>query len=151
MKEKIINSEKVDNSFNNYDDSKLENIPFSEFKDIKVLESHYKPINLNEIDVSLNYVVFSGIGNPENFKFTLKQNNLKILKFFSFPDHYDYNNYEIDNIKKYANKNNSKIITTEKDYLRIDKQLRNDISYIEMDLEIVDENKFLQFCEVPLV
>ena len=47
-------------------------------------------------------------------------------------------------IKKYANKNNSKIITTEKDYLRIDKQLRNDISYIEMDLEIIDENKFLQ-------
>ena len=26
------------NSFNNYDDSKLETIPFSEFKDIKVLE-----------------------------------------------------------------------------------------------------------------
>ena len=38
VKAKISDSEKVDNSFNNYDDSKLETIPFSEFKDIKVLE-----------------------------------------------------------------------------------------------------------------
>ena len=38
VKAKISDSEKLDNSFNNYDDSKLETIPFSEFKNIKVLE-----------------------------------------------------------------------------------------------------------------
>ena len=147
LREKINSLKNFDIVFLNGPNINNESIKkkiFEVNKDIKVFESHYKPINLNEIDISQNYVVFSGIGNPENFKFTLKQNNLKILKFFSFPDHYDYNNYEIDNIKKYANKNNSKIITTEKDYLRIDKELRNDISYIEMDLEIIDENKFLQ-------
>ena len=73
----------------------------------------------------------------------MKDNNLKILKHFSFPDHYDFKKSEIDNIKKYAIKNNSKIITTEKDYLRINKELRNEISYIAMDLEIINENKFL--------
>lgn len=110
---------------------------------IEIFEGRYKSINLNQIDISQNYVAFSGIGNPENFNFTLKENNLKILKHFSFPDHYDFKKSEIDNIKKYAIKNNSKIITTEKDYLRINKELRNEISYIAMDLEIINENKFL--------
>ena len=110
---------------------------------IEIFEGRYKSINLDQIDISQNYIAFSGIGNPESFSFTLKDNNLKILKHFSFPDHYDFKKSEIDNIKKYAIKNNSKIITTEKDYLRINKELRNEISYIEMDLEIINENKFL--------
>ena len=74
----------------------------------------------------------------------ITRGNLDPLPIAVSPLHVDLKSEEIDNIKKYANKNNSKIITTEKDYLRIDKQLRNDISYIEMDLEIIDENKFLQ-------
>ena len=41
------------------------------------------------------------------------------------------------------NKNNLKIITTEKDYLRINKEFRQDLGYIEMDLEIVNEKQFL--------
>tara|TARA_S200000501_G_scaffold223543_1_gene209662 strand:- start:1529 stop:2461 length:933 start_codon:yes stop_codon:yes gene_type:complete len=110
---------------------------------IEIFEGRYKSINLDQIDISQNYIAFSGIGNPESFSFTLKDNNLKILKHFSFPDHYDFKKSEIDNIKKYAIKNNSKIITTEKDYLRINKELRNEISYIAMDLEIINENKFL--------
>ena len=110
---------------------------------IEIFEGRYKSINLNQIDISQNYIAFSGIGNPESFSFTLKDNNLKILKHFSFPDHYDFKKSEIDNIKRYAIKNNSKIITTEKDYLRINKELRNEISYIAMDLEIINENKFL--------
>ena len=110
---------------------------------IEIFEGRYKSINLNQIDISQNYIAFSGIGNPESFSFTLKDNNLKILKHFSFPDHYNFKKSEIDSIKKYAIKNNSKIITTEKDYLRINKELRNEISYIAMDLEIINENKFL--------
>ena len=110
---------------------------------IEIFEGSYKPKNLDKLDNSQNYVAFSGIGNPENFNFTLKENNFKILKNFSFPDHYNYKNNELKNIKRFAIKNNLKIITTEKDYLRINKELRSDINYIEMDLEIKDENKFL--------
>ncbi len=112
-------------------------------RNIEIFEGSYKPKNLNKLDNSQNYIAFSGIGNPENFNFTLRENNFKILKYFSFPDHYNYKNNELKNIKRFASKNNSKIITTEKDYLRINKELRSDINYIEMDLEINDENKFL--------
>ena len=41
------------------------------------------------------------------------------------------------------NANNLKIVTTEKDYLRISKELRNNINYIKMDLDISDKKTFL--------
>ena len=112
-------------------------------KNIEIFEGRYKLQNLNKFDRSQNYIAFSGIGNPENFNFTLKENNFKILKYFSFPDHYNYKNNEIKNLKNFAKKNNSKIITTEKDFHRINNELRDDINYIEMDLIISNESKLL--------
>ena len=73
----------------------------------------------------------------------LKENNLNIFKYFTFPDHYNYKKNELDNMKRYAIKNDLKVITTEKDYFRINKELRQDVDYIEMDLEIVNEKQFL--------
>ena len=53
-------------------------------ENIKIYESNYKLKALDKFDISQNYVAFSGIGNPENFKLTLKENNFKIPKFFHF-------------------------------------------------------------------
>ena len=133
----IINGPDINNSYIKEEILKINN-------NIEIFEGQYKPQNLNKLDRSKNYIAFSGIGNPENFNFTLKENDFKILKYFSFPDHYNYKNYEINNIKRFALKNNSEIITTEKDFLRINKELRKDINYIEMDLIINNENKLLE-------
>ena len=113
-------------------------------KDIKIFETRYKLKNLNNLDTSKNYVAFSGIGNPNNFDYTLKENNFKIVKHFTFPDHYNYKKNEIDNLKKFANSKNLEIITTEKDYFRISENLRENINFIEIDLEIDNETKFLE-------
>ena len=113
-------------------------------KDIKIFETKYKLKNLNNLDTSKNYVAFSGIGNPNNFDYTLKENNFKIVKHFTFPDHYNYKKNEIDNLKKFANSKNLEILTTEKDYFRISENLRENINFIEIDLEIDNETKFLK-------
>ena len=133
----IINGPDINNSYIKEEILKINN-------NIEIFEGQYKPQNLSKLDRSKNYIAFSGIGNPENFNFTLKENDFKILKYFSFPDHYNYKNYGINNIKRFAIKNNSEIITTEKDFLRINKELRSNIDYIEMDLIISNENKFLE-------
>ena len=39
---------------------------------------------------------------------------------------------------------NCKIITTEKDYLRLDNNKYNEIKYIKSKLKILNENKFLK-------
>ncbi len=145
LRENIYSLKKFDIVFLNGADinneEKREQI-FKINKNIKIYESNYKLKALDKFDISKNYVAFSGIGNPENFSLTLKENNFKILKYFSFPDHYDYNKRDINVIKKFADKNKAKIITTEKDYLRIKKEFRNDIRFIEMELEIHNETEF---------
>ena len=45
--------------------------------------------------------------------------NFNIIKEIIFPDHYQYNSSEINNIKNLAKKLNAKIMTTEKDHVRI--------------------------------
>ena len=64
------------------------------------------------------YLVFSGIGNPESFKNTLKENKFKIIKELTFPDHFNYSKKIINSIKKEAQTLNAQIITTEKDYVK---------------------------------
>tara|TARA_Y100001935_G_C17273686_1_gene493428 strand:+ start:159 stop:1085 length:927 start_codon:yes stop_codon:yes gene_type:complete len=110
---------------------------------IKIFEGSYKLKNSNNLDISKNYLIFSGIGNPKNFDYTLKENNFKVFKHFTFPDHYNYKKNEIDNLKKFAKDKNLEIITTEKDYFRIQEELRNDINFVEIDLEISNEKELI--------
>ena len=63
---------------------------------------------------------FAGIGNPENFFKLLKQNNLLLEKQVSYPDNYNFKKNELVNIIKEANDRNCEVITTEKDYFRLE-------------------------------
>ena len=64
--------------------------------------------------------MFSGIGNPHEFEKTLLKYKFKISKRIVFPDHYKLNKKEINKIKKIAKLENLNIITTEKDFNRLD-------------------------------
>ncbi len=110
---------------------------------IKIFEGSYKLKNSYNLDTSKNYLIFSGIGNPKSFDYTLKENNFKVFKHFTFPDHYNYKKNEIDNLKKFAKDKNLEIITTEKDYFRIQEELRDDINFVEIDLEISNESELI--------
>ena len=43
-----------------------------------------------------------------------------------------------------AKKLNAKILTTEKDYLRLNKKYLEEIKFIEVELKIIEENKFIE-------
>ena len=103
----------------------------------------YVPLNIKEFDKNEKYIVFSGIGNHETFLSMLKKSKLNIVKDIEYPDHYKYTNYDIDKILKLSKKINCKIITTEKDYLRLKGQNINKINYIKSELKILDENKLV--------
>ena len=53
-----------------------------------------------------------------NFHETLNNHKFNVVKFLSYPDHYDYSTKDIRKIKQIAKTFKAKIITTEKDYLR---------------------------------
>ena len=92
--------------------------------------------------IGQNLIVFAGIGNPTNFFDLLDKNNLKILKKISFPDHYNYSIKELNNLVDYSIKNNLKIITTEKDYKRIEGYKLPEIQYLSVELKIKNKDRF---------
>ena len=71
----------------------------------------------------------------------LKNNYLKIIVDLEYPDHYQYSKKDFFEIINKAKKYKAKIITTEKDYLRLDSFNRKEILYIKSSLEILDEKK----------
>ena len=113
--------------------------------EIKIFEAKYSPINLRSFNLKKNFLFFCGLGNPSEFERTLKKYNFKIKEKFVYPDHYNFSNSDILNLKKLAKKKKLNIITTEKDYLRLNKKHRKNIKFLKIDLNIKNLKNFSKF------
>ena len=111
--------------------------------DIKIYIGKYEPINIDKFNKNDNYLVFSGIGNHKTFVSMLKKNGFKIIKQLEYADHYKYTKRDIEKIILTADNLKSKIVTTEKDFLRLGKIKPNKIKFIKSELKIIDEEKFI--------
>ena len=111
---------------------------------INIYIGKYEPKNLNEFDTNHKYLVFSGIGNHKTFVSMLKMNNFKILKEVEYADHYKYTKKDLNEIIECANQLNCKIITTEKDFMRLGNNKSKEIKFIKSDLKIINEDKFIE-------
>jgi tetraacyldisaccharide 4'-kinase len=118
---------------------------------ININSGKYIPLNIGEFDKDQNYLVFSGIGNHKTFIEMLKNNKLKIVSDLEYPDHYQYSKKDYDEIIINAKKFNAHIITTEKDYLRLENLNRKEIFYVKSSLDVSDEknltNKLIKLNE----
>ena len=124
----------------------LENIKSHIFKinpNINLHIGKYIPLNINEFNKDNKYLVFSGIGNHKTFVSMLKNYGINVVKDIEFPDHYKYTNYDINKIIDLSNGLGYKIITTEKDYLRLDRDKIDNINFIKSELKILDEDKLI--------
>ena len=148
LREKIESISKYDAIFlngNEEDTSDLKLLIKKYNKNIRIFETYYKPININKFNDKNEYVIFSGIGNPESFKKTLTKNNFNIIKEIKFPDHYRYTQKDIDKIKLQAINLNAKILTTEKDYVKLNDNTADGIEFLEIELIIKEENELINF------
>ena len=153
LREKINSIKKYDAIFingNEVDNSDFKSLIKKYSKDIKIFETHYSPINSDKFDKNDKYLIFSGIGNPDIFKKTLTENKLNIVKEIKFPDHYNYTKNDIDKIKILAKNSNAKILTTEKDYIKIDSKDRHSINFFEIELFIKDEDKLIDLLKLNI-
>lgn len=108
-------------------------------KNIKIFYSKYKIKNVENFK-NKEVVAFAGIGNPSNFFHLLKENNINVKKTYSFPDHY---NYSENDFSKIIGDKNMKIITTEKDYFRMDDRQKQNCDFVKVDLEIENKSEFV--------
>ena len=142
------------NKIKNYDhiflNGNLENIDYLKQEIYKInskINIHlgkYEPVNLYEFSKNKKYLVFSGIGNHQTFVSMIKKNGLKVLKDLEFSDHYAYTKQDIDKILNEAGNLNCEIITTEKDFLRLNNYNFNEIKIMKSELKIIDEDKLIK-------
>ena len=112
---------------------------------IKIFNTRYKILNFNNFSLKDKYLIFSGIGNPDSFFEILKINKFLIKDQFIFPDHYSYTEKDFLNIIETSKKLNTKIITTEKDFIKIPKRYQKKIKCLKVDLEIDNKKKLINF------
>ena len=144
LRESIENLKFYDNVFLNGNEEDLTNIKNQIEKintKININQGKYIPLNIASFNKEENYLVFSGIGNHETFVHMLKNNNLKIVDDLEYPDHYQYSKKDFYEIVMKAKKYDAKIITTEKDYLRLDSLDKTKVLFIKSTLKILDEKK----------
>ena len=77
-------------------------------------------------------VAFAGIGYPKKFFKCLSN----VVATRAFPDHYQYTDDDIKKLQNLANKKGAKLITTEKDWVRLPLGVREKIKYAVLDTKI---------------
>ena len=117
---------------------------------MKIFNSKYLPTNLKSFNLKKEYLFFCGLGNPKEFEKTLIKYKFKIKEKIIFPDHYNFTNKDISEIKKIANKKKLDIVTSEKDYLRLNNSNKKNIRYLKVDLKIENNNKFESYLKNTL-
>ena len=153
LREKFKNLEKYDAVFlngNDVNELNFEKKVKKEFPNLNIFKSNYVVTNLKELNNNERYLVFAGIGNFDNFINLLKKNNFNVVNAISYPDHYKYSDYDLRKIRDISKSNKTKIITTEKDYLRINDENRKDIDVVKIKLNIKNNDEFVNFLKKRL-
>lgn len=120
----------------------------------KIFKAEYQPQEF--IDISKNRYPLSfikgkeicfvcGIADPDSFESTLNDLGVKVILKFVFFDHYEYKETDIKKIIDSCIKNNVKIIvTTEKDYVRLEgfsERLRSYLFVLRSQMKITEDEE----------
>jgi tetraacyldisaccharide 4'-kinase len=147
MREKISSLKRFDAVFLNGNSSNFEKIENQIKKinsNIKIFRTLYKISNIQKYDLNSKYLIFSGIGNPSDFKDILLENKFDVTREMVFPDHYDYDLNDFEKIQNSARNESLKILTTEKDYMKIPDKFKKEIDFLTIDLIIQNEDKLIE-------
>jgi len=117
-------------------------------KNIKIFYSMYKIKNPDKFK-NKKVVAFAGIGNPSNFFNLLKENNINVKKTFSFPDHHNYSEKDYNYLLKLKEQDDL-LVTTKKDYSRLNDKMKKSFEYVEIDLEIENKSEFINLIKNKL-
>ncbi len=86
-------------------------------------------------------IAFAGIARPEKFFDTLEENGYKLHAHYGFPDHAPYTHGQLEKLKAFSDKAKAKLITTEKDWVRLSTRWQSKISYLKIAIKLDDKFK----------
>jgi tetraacyldisaccharide 4'-kinase len=98
-----------------------------------VLRAAVEPVNGDRFR-NARIVVFAGIGRPEKFFAMLRRLGGQLAATQSFPDHHPYRPDEIVRLRETAARVNAQLVTTAKDWVRLDPESRARIEALDIEV-----------------
>lgn len=115
-------------------------------KDIPIFEANVVPnLEKQTIPANSSYIAFAGLGTPEKFFNTLHANGLKLTSTVEFADHHLYTTKDIEHLLGRTKIEGSKLITTEKDHVRLPKEMQKQVYMYPITLHWNDESALVHF------
>jgi tetraacyldisaccharide 4'-kinase len=78
------------------------------------------------------FVAFAGIGLPQKFFDTAMYCGAHVKATRAFPDHHIFSEDDLDGLRNLAKVNNARLLTTEKDWLRLPQSIRSDVEVLRV-------------------
>ena len=116
---------------------------------LPVFRAKFVPID-NRHKSGSRVLAFAGIGRPDKFFSSIEAAGYHVAAKRSFPDHHQYTNSELTDLRSESRKMGAKLITTEKDFLRLKKNERMDIEAFPITLSWSGKDDFSTFLDKQL-
>lgn len=102
-----------------------------------------EPIGMPPVLGMPHVLGFAGIAKPWQFEATLNRLGYEVVEFRSFPDHVSPPTAELEAMKAKADRQMADLMTTQKDWMRLDAQWRERVTYLPIVARFEDEAGFL--------
>jgi tetraacyldisaccharide 4'-kinase len=89
------------------------------------------------------YVAFAGIGRPARFFDALRQQpGVELAEGAPYPDHHAFTPYDIDFLMKLAADHDARLVTTDKDHVRLPAEMKDKVARASVKAAFEDEAAF---------
>lgn len=88
---------------------------------------------------SQKVVAFCGLGFPQKFYKSLKENGVNVVATKSFPDHYVYTEKDLGELHNLAKELQSTLVTTRKDWVRLSPSWQRQVQVLDIEIQFEDE------------
>lgn len=118
----------------------MDNLSWAEGKPLFQVE-----LTSNQQPTAEYYIAFAGIGRPEKFFTSLRNNGFSLLSTISFPDHYAYKDEDIQHLISLAKQHRAMLITTEKDAVKISPPLHQFFEVFSIKVQFKQPKAFQEW------
>lgn len=113
-----------------------------------VFEASVKALRLP--DPTCRWVAFAGLGRPEKFLETLESLGVRPVEWVPFPDHHPYSAKDIADLLAHAHAHKARLLTTEKDFLRLPPTFAGQVDTLPVALTFSDTESLIAFFKTHL-
>lgn len=101
-------------------------------------------------DLCTPYIAFAGLARPEKFRDTLVSLGAELVRFHAFADHHAYSARDLEALREEAGRAQARLITTEKDYVRLSPEQRDGIETLPVALKFDEPERVLNALRAAL-